>query len=102
MEDPAAEKSLSVTKMECREKCGACCIIPSISSPMPGYPSGKAAGEICHHLSADFRCMLFELSSRPRVCAGFKPEKIICGNNREEAILTLTWLEGLDIKDIEL
>lgn len=29
---------------ECRPGCGACCIAPSISSPIPGMPEGKAAG----------------------------------------------------------
>ncbi|MBV6674737.1 YkgJ family cysteine cluster protein, partial [Klebsiella pneumoniae] len=24
--------------MECRTDCGACCIAPSISSPIPGMP----------------------------------------------------------------
>lgn len=26
---------------ECRPGCGACCIAPSISSPIPGMPEGK-------------------------------------------------------------
>ncbi|MFS9540720.1 YkgJ family cysteine cluster protein, partial [Klebsiella pneumoniae] len=26
--------------MECRTDCGACCIAPSISSPIPGMPQG--------------------------------------------------------------
>ncbi|MCF5019628.1 YkgJ family cysteine cluster protein, partial [Pseudomonas lactis] len=29
--------------MKCREGCGACCIAPSISSPLPGMPQGKPA-----------------------------------------------------------
>ncbi|MBF7801077.1 YkgJ family cysteine cluster protein, partial [Klebsiella pneumoniae] len=29
--------------MECRTDCGACCIAPSISSPIPGMPQGKPA-----------------------------------------------------------
>ena len=31
--------------MECRTDCGACCIAPSISSPIPGMPQGKPAGD---------------------------------------------------------
>ncbi|HAI50813.1 MAG TPA: zinc/iron-chelating domain-containing protein, partial [Enterobacteriaceae bacterium] len=27
--------------MECRPDCGACCIAPSISTPIPGMPHGK-------------------------------------------------------------
>ncbi|MCC6439509.1 MAG: YkgJ family cysteine cluster protein, partial [Rhodanobacteraceae bacterium] len=26
--------------MSCRSGCGACCIAPSISSPIPGMPNG--------------------------------------------------------------
>ncbi|MGO2368564.1 MAG: YkgJ family cysteine cluster protein, partial [Serratia sp. (in: enterobacteria)] len=29
--------------MDCRADCGACCIAPSISSPIPGMPNGKPA-----------------------------------------------------------
>ena len=32
--------------MNCREGCGACCIAPSISSPIPGMPHGKPAGAV--------------------------------------------------------
>jgi Fe-S-cluster containining protein len=39
--------------MECREHCGACCIAPSISSPIPGMPRGKPGGVRCIHLSED-------------------------------------------------
>ena len=30
--------------MDCRRNCGACCIAPSITSPIPGMPQGKPAG----------------------------------------------------------
>jgi Fe-S-cluster containining protein len=30
--------------MDCRAGCGACCIAPSISSPIPGMPDGKLWG----------------------------------------------------------
>ena len=29
--------------MECRIGCAACCVVISISSPLPGYPDGKPA-----------------------------------------------------------
>ena len=44
--------------MDCRPGCGACCIAPSISTPMPGHPRGKAAGVACVNLTADLRCAL--------------------------------------------
>jgi hypothetical protein len=31
----------------CRPGCAACCIAPSISSPIPGMPHGKPAGVRC-------------------------------------------------------
>ncbi|MGK3606278.1 YkgJ family cysteine cluster protein, partial [Klebsiella variicola] len=37
--------------MECRTDCGACCIAPSISSPIPGMPQGKPANPRCIQLS---------------------------------------------------
>ena len=35
--------------MDCRSDCGACCIAPSISSPIPGMPNGKPANTRCIH-----------------------------------------------------
>ncbi|HVK38365.1 MAG TPA: YkgJ family cysteine cluster protein, partial [Candidatus Kapabacteria bacterium] len=37
--------------MTCRDGCGACCIAPSITSPIPGMPDGKPAGVRCVQLS---------------------------------------------------
>ena len=51
--------------MKCREGCGACCIAPSISSPLPGMPLGKPAGVRCVHLSAEQLCQLFGQPQRP-------------------------------------
>ena len=72
--------------MECRPHCGACCIALSISSPIPGMPSGKAVGERCIHLADDYRCDLFGLPERPAVCSAFKAEEEFCGKDREEAM----------------
>jgi Fe-S-cluster containining protein len=83
--------------MNCREACGACCIIPSISSPIPGMPNGKLAGEKCIHLTDDFKCRLFYSPDRPRVCIGFKPETLICGKSRDEALEIFAELEGMSI-----
>ncbi|MDP4207534.1 MAG: YkgJ family cysteine cluster protein [Bacteroidota bacterium] len=83
--------------MECRMNCGACCIVPSISSPIPGMPNGKPAGVRCIHLDDELKCAIFESSDRPRVCSGFKAEMLICGTHRNDAILTLSQLEGIVI-----
>lgn len=78
--------------MECRIGCGACCIAPSISSPIPLHPQGKAAGIRCLHLDAENKCEIFLLPSRPAVCHGFKATRDVCGHSREEALNILsTW-----------
>jgi hypothetical protein len=79
--------------MECRAGCGACCIAPSISSPIPGLPQGKAAGERCPHLTVEHLCAIFGLPERPAVCAGFAAAEYVCGSSREEAIRLIGWLE---------
>ncbi|VXD02025.1 conserved hypothetical protein [Pseudomonas sp. 8Z] len=79
--------------MECRVGCGACCIAPSISSPIPGMPTGKPAGVRCIHLSAEYLCALFGLPERPSVCLGFRAEESTCGEGRESAVRILGWLE---------
>ena len=81
--------------MNCRAGCGACCIAPSISSPIPGMPHGKAAGERCMQLSADNYCGLFGKPERPAVCSGFRAEVDTCGNDRDEAIRIIGWLEQM-------
>lgn len=81
--------------MKCRDKCGACCIVPSISSPSPKHPNGKKAGERCKHLTDDMMCEIFTSPDRPGVCAGFTPEELFCGESRTDAIRTLSELEGL-------
>ncbi|EPL63616.1 hypothetical protein B382_04015 [Stutzerimonas stutzeri B1SMN1] len=85
--------SLSGSFMDCRPGCGACCIAPSISSPIPGMPYGKRAGERCVQLTADFFCSLFGDPRRPVVCSAFAADPACCGNDREEAIRLLGWLE---------
>ncbi len=81
--------------MDCRPGCGACCIAPSISSPLPGLPGGKPAGVPCPHLSADRRCALFGDPRRPAVCASLQPAAAMCGRSRAEALATLHRLERL-------
>ncbi len=74
--------------------CGACCIAPSICTPMPNMPQGKKAGERCLNLSDDNLCMLFGLPERPAFCAAFQAEVSVCGATQEEAIELIGWLEG--------
>lgn len=80
--------------MECRSGCGACCIAPSISSPIPGMPGGKPAGVRCIHLDDKMRCLIFYDSDRPLVCSTFRAEPEICGSSRSEALKILSGLES--------
>lgn len=79
--------------MECRIGCGACCIAPSISSPIPGMPNGKPAGVRCIQLTPDNRCAIFGQPERPAVCANLRPNPEMCGNNQGEAMIYLEELE---------
>jgi len=75
--------------MECRSGCGACCIAPSISSPIPGMPHGKPAGARCIQLDEANRCRLFGKPERPQVCQHLRPEPAMCAANRDEALRIL-------------
>ncbi|SHM49330.1 YkgJ family cysteine cluster protein [Phytopseudomonas punonensis] len=86
--------------MQCRSGCGACCISPSITSPIPGMPNGKLAGERCINLSEENLCTIFGRADRPDVCSAFSADFDVCGNSREEAIHLLNWLEGATAKAI--
>ena len=79
--------------MKCRDFCGACCIAPSISSPIPGMPQGKKANERCIQLDENNLCKIFGDPRRPKVCGDLTPSKEMCGQSREEA---LTYLEELE------
>jgi len=79
--------------MDCRAACGACCIAPSINSPIPGMPHGKPAGIPCVQLDDTYRCRLFGKPERPAFCASLRPEVEMCGASREEAMGTLLELE---------
>ena len=79
--------------MECRIGCAACCIAPSISSPIPGMVKGKPAGVRCIQLTKDNRCKLFGTLDRPAVCSSLKPSSEMCGMNSEEAYKYLEELE---------
>ena len=79
--------------MSCRIGCGACCIAPSISSPIPGMPRGKPAGVRCVQLTDDNRCAIFGQLERPAVCASLRAEPAMCGADRANALAWLTQLE---------
>lgn len=83
------------SEFSCRENCGACCIAPSISSPIPGMPEGKPAGVPCVNLDENFRCRIFLSPDRPKVCASLQPSHEMCKDCREEAIAYLEELERL-------
>ena len=90
-------KALSeMDNLACRPNCAACCIAPSISSPIVGMPNGKPAGVPCVALDEHMRCRLFGDERRPRVCGSLQPSIEMCGDEgqgREYAIIYLTRLE---------
>lgn len=78
---------------ECRRGCGACCIALSISTPYPGMPNGKSAGERCPHLDEDYRCRIHGDPARPACCGGLQASLEMCGTERAQALAYLGWLE---------
>jgi hypothetical protein len=82
-----------VSPLACRIGCGACCIAPSISSPIPGMPHGKPAGVRCVQLTVDNRCAIFGQPERPAVCARLRAEPAMCGSDRVQA---MAWLSALE------
>ncbi|MBN1782369.1 YkgJ family cysteine cluster protein [bacterium] len=80
--------------MNCRPGCAACCIVISISSPIPGMPHGKPAGVRCIHLSEDNRCRIHSSPEYPDVCRNFTPGVDICGSDTGQAMRLLAQLEA--------
>ncbi|MFS2015126.1 YkgJ family cysteine cluster protein [Massilia sp. CT11-108] len=81
--------------VSCRPGCGACCIAPSITSPIPGMPNGKPAGVRCVQLDEHDGCKIFGQPGRPRVCGSLPPSREMCGDTREHAMFFLAELERL-------
>ncbi len=81
--------------MDCRSDCGACCIAPSISSPIPGMPLGKPANTRCVHLDDNMRCGIFYSPLRPAVCASLQAMREMCHHTREETLVYLIALEAV-------
>ena len=86
--------------MNCRPDCGACCIAPSISTPIPGMPNGKPAGVRCVQLADDYRCLLFGKPERPAVCQRLQPSAEMCGESAAEALAYLIQLEDATIRKV--
>ena len=82
------------TEPSCRPGCGACCIAPSITSPIPGMPDGKPAGVRCVQLDDDMRCRIFGRPERPAFCGGLRPSREMCGDGAEQA---MRWLGQLEV-----
>jgi len=87
--------------MDCRLGCGACCIVPSISSPIPGMPGGKPAFTRCIQLSSENTCLIFGKPERPAVCVSLRPAMDLCGNRNEEAFVILERLERLTSTELK-
>ncbi len=81
--------------LSCRLGCAACCIAPSISSPIPEMPNGKAAGERCVQLDDAGLCRIFGLPERPKVCSSLQASSSMCGTSTSAAMAYLTELERL-------
>jgi len=79
--------------MDCRAGCGACCIAPSISTPIPGMPQGKPAGVRCVQLDERNACRIFGRPDRPAVCRQLRPEPDMCGSGSADALRRLGALE---------
>ncbi|WP_162046781.1 YkgJ family cysteine cluster protein [Vibrio taketomensis] len=74
--------------------CGACCIAPSISSPIPGMPNGKPAGVRCIQLNERNLCSIFGQPDRPKVCSAFDSDEAICAGGPDNALAILLDLES--------
>lgn len=83
--------------MNCRPQCGACCIAPSINSPIPGMPDGKPAGTPCIQLDEDYRCKLFGKPERPAFCGGLQPDIEMCGDQQQARTYAINWLSALEL-----
>lgn len=81
--------------LECHKNCGACCIVISISSPLPNMPEGKPAGIRCKNLDENNLCTIHDKSFYPEVCKNFKMNYETCGDNPEFAFRNLSEIEKI-------
>ena len=82
--------------IDCRPGCGAYCVAPSISSPIPGMPGGKPAGVRCVQLDDANRCRLFGQPERPPVCGQLMPSLEMCGAHEDAGVHALLYLARLE------
>ena len=92
-------RELRLRDVECRIGCAACCISPSISSPIPGMADGKPAGVRCSQLTTDNRCRIFGRPERPPVCVSLSPSLEMCGVSSQDALDHLAHLETVTRPD---
>jgi hypothetical protein len=60
----------------------------------------QSRGVRCIHLTSNLKCAIFHSPDRPKVCDGFKAEKLFCGNNQLEALTIMAQLEGVAVDGI--
>jgi hypothetical protein len=58
-------------------------------------PEGKPAGVRCVQLDERNRCRIFGLPDRPAVCVSLRPDALMCGDSRDQALQYLQRLEAL-------
>lgn len=90
-----------MAELACRAGCGACCIAPSIASPLPGMPHGKLAGQRCAQLDAANLCRIFGQPQRPAFCVGLRPDAEMCGTDSVDALHRLAVLEAATRPDTD-
>jgi hypothetical protein len=56
-------------------------------------PNGKPGGVRCVQLDDMARCKIFGQPGRPAVCASLMPSQPMCGNDRDQAMQWLLWME---------
>ncbi len=84
-------------EISCRAGCGACCVVLSIASPLPGMPEGKPAGVRCIHLTEQNFCMLYGKPERPKVCESYQATAELCGGCAREAFERIARLDTEEI-----
>ncbi len=100
MEQLINQVALPLATTDCRPGCGACCVAPSISSPLPGMPHGKPAGVRCVNLEPQTDlCRIWGTADYPEVCRAFAPRPETCGTCRQEALESISDLERLTAPD---
>ena len=98
---PSRKNKEAMERMKCRIGCGACCIVPSISSAIPGMPQGKPAGISCVQLTADNVCKIYGMAERPDVCVSYHATQEFCGTKRSDALRLLRELEQSTSRSVE-